>query len=69
MKTYRNIYFYGSSITQGNGHIDVFYSGFIFNNAKQIKNFSDTYDETKDLLIVCGSCAAKKYGKFIKVKK
>lgn len=68
-KIYRNIYFYGSAIKSGNGSLDVYYSGSIFNNAKYIKNFDQKFDETKDLYIVCGDCASKKYGKFIKTKK
>lgn len=67
-KTYRNIYFYGSSIKQGSGNVDVYYSGSIFNNAKFIKNFDQKFDNSKDLYIVCGDCASKKYRKFIKVK-
>jgi len=68
-KVYRNIYFQGSSISSGKGNIVVYYYGMIFNNAKFIKDFKLKYDQSKDLYITCSSCAAKKYGKFIKIKK
>lgn len=68
-KTYRNIYFYGSSMKEGSGYIDVYYTGSIFNNAKYITNFEQKYDDTKDLYIICNDCASKKYRKFIKVNK
>lgn len=32
-KVYRNIYFHDTAIKSGNGTIDVYYSGRIFNNA------------------------------------
>lgn len=57
MKIYRNIYFNGSSMKSGNGNIDVYYSGHMYNNAKFIKDFETKYDPTKDLYIICNSCA------------
>lgn len=68
-KIYRNIYFQGNSISSGKGDIVVYYTGLIFNNARFIKDFKLKYDPTKDLYIICNSCASKKYGKFIKIKK
>jgi len=65
---YRNIYFEGSAITKFNGSIDVYYRGSIFNNARHIKDFDKIYDSGKDLYIICGSCAAKKYRRLIKIK-
>lgn len=61
-KVYRNIYFYGQKIIkQGKGSIDIQYTGQIFNNAKNIKNFNQEFDSEQDLLIVCHDCASKKY--------
>lgn len=69
MKTYRNIYFYGSKIiTSGKGSIDIQYTDSIFNNAKNIKNFNEEFDKEQDLLITCNSCASKKYRNITKVK-
>jgi len=39
-KIYRNIYFYGSSMTSGKGSVTIYYTGMIFNNAKFIKDFN-----------------------------
>lgn len=69
MKVYRNIYFYGSKMfSSGNGTIDIEYTGNIFNNAKNIKNFDQEFDQDQDLLIVCEMCASKKYRNIIKAK-
>ena len=69
MKVYRNIYFYGYKIIkQGTGYIDIQYTGQIFNNAKNIKNFEQEFDSEQDLLITCDSCAAKKYKSITKKK-
>ena len=69
MKVYRNIYFYGQRIlTNGKGSIDIQYTGDIFNNAKNIKNFEQEFDKDQDLLIVCHDCASKKYRNIIKKK-
>lgn len=69
MKVYRNIYFYGQKmITSGKGVIDIQYTGSIFNNAKNIKNFEQEFDDDQDLLIVCDSCASKKYRSITKKK-
>ena len=69
MKVYRNIYFYGQRIlTSGKGSIDIQYTGDIFNNAKNIKNFEQEFDKDQDLLIVCHDCASKKYRNITKKK-
>ena len=69
MKVFRNIYFYSQTMfKKGSGSIDIQYTGQIFNNAKNIKNFDTEYDKDQDLLIICDSCAAKKYRNITKQK-
>lgn len=67
MKIYRNIFFHTSIIQKGHGTVDVNYYGKLYANATHLKDFKKLYDDTKDLYIVCGSCASKKYRNFIKV--
>ena len=69
MKVYRNVYFYGQKMfKQGNGYIDIEYTGQIFNNAKNIKDFDKEFDKDQDLLITCNDCASKKYRNITKKK-
>lgn len=64
---YRNVYFKHKGITKGKGNVDVLYSGCIFTNAKDIKDFDKRYDRGKDLFIDCTDCASHTYRNFIKV--
>lgn len=67
-KIYRNVYFYGNNkFSDGYGHIHVYYSGQVFTNAKNIKNFDKIFDTNQDLLIVCETCAKSRYGKIYKI--
>ena len=67
-KVYRNIYFYGSRvILNGNGPLDIQYSGQIFNDARFMKDFNKVFDPEQDLLISCKDCASKKYRSIKKI--
>lgn len=65
-KIYRNIIITGSHPTF-RGKEDVYYCGNLITNAQFIKNLK--IDQDQDLVIVCGTCAAKKYRNFIKVSR
>lgn len=67
-KIYRNIYFIGNSMRTGTGTKTLYYTGSIFTNAKHIKDFHQKFDKVLDILITCNSCAAKEYGRIVKVK-
>ena len=66
-KIYRDVYIYTSMPSFNlNGDI-VYYYGTLYTNAKNLKN--NNYNSELDLMIVCNTCASKKYSNFIKVNK
>lgn len=62
---YRDVYFAGNIITNGNGNTDVYYTGNVYAYATNMKNFQSKFDRSKDLYIPCSDCAKQKY-RFIK---
>ena len=66
-KVYRNIILSGTRPSSFHGTIDVYYYGNIIMNAQFIKNLN--VDPEQDLVVVCGSCDAKKYRNFIKTNR
>lgn len=65
---YRNVFFKDSMFTRGKGATDVEYYGTLYQNAMQMKNFMQLYDNKLDLFIACNKCASNKYHTFKKIK-
>ena len=66
-KVYRDVYIYTNMPSLNLYGDKVYYYGTLYTNAKNLKH--SNYNSTLDLMIVCNTCASKKYSNFIKVSK
>lgn len=63
---YRDIYFDKGIVTNMNGSEIVKYTGHVYTNARTMPSFLSKFDRSKDLYVICSSCARKKYKAFVK---
>lgn len=63
---YRDIYFDKGIVTNMNGQDIVYYTGHIYSNARTMSGFLGKFDRSKDLYVICSSCAKRKYKAFVK---